>query len=72
MLRHIANDISLVPDYDGAVPCAEVCSVLEGLAGPQDWDFLQEINYETARTDHLHDLDLYERWCQDMADAPTR
>ena len=70
-LRHVHQAISLLEEYDAATPRATALSALEFLLEPSAWGFLTEIRYETAGTEHLHHLDLYEQWCCDLATAPS-
>ena len=62
---------SLTEDFLGEVRLqkAQVFEVLDDLGDPRSWPFLCEIEFETADSDHLHGLDLYEQWCEDLSRA---
>ena len=70
-IRHVHQSILMIEEYDAATPQATVFMTLERLLEPSTWGFLNEIQYETAGTDHLHHFDLYEQWCCDLAAAPS-
>lgn len=70
-IRHVHQAILMIEEYDAATPQVTVFTTLEHLLEPSTWGFLNEIQYETAGTDHLHHLDLYEQWCCDLAAAPS-
>ena len=41
--------------------------LLRDLGDVNTWPFLREVEFETATGEHLHALDLYEQWCEDLA-----
>lgn len=70
-LKYAQQAIKDLEEYDADTPKETVIATLEHLTDPLAWAFLTEIQYETASTEHLHGLDLYEQWCRDLAGAST-
>ena len=45
----------------------DLLCILQDLGNPRFWPFLHEVEYDIADGDHLHGLDVYEQWCEDLA-----
>ena len=45
----------------------EIHAVLDRLGDYQTWPFLCEVEHEFADGGHLHQMDLYEQWCEDLS-----
>ena len=65
-LHHLAHSFADEILTDTRFSRQQIRSLLERLLGVQSWPFLCEVEYEVAHGDHLHELALYEQWCDDL------
>ena len=66
-LRFLAESLSDEYVQELRITRTQLYDVLDSLGDPRSWPFLTDIEHETANSDHLHGLDLYEQWCEDLA-----
>ena len=71
-LHHMAASFTDEAMMDIPVSRRFVLRAIDKLLDPYTWPFLQGVNYEHADGQHLHHLDLYEQWCEDLVglDSP--
>ena len=66
-LHHLAASFTMEAMMDIPATRDQIMHVIDNLLDVNSWLFLQEVAFEIADGTHLHALDLYEQWCDDLA-----
>ena len=66
-LAHLRDSFSDETIMDAQLTLEEIRGIIDCLADVCHWPFLHSVEFEVATGEHLHQLDLYEQWCDDLA-----
>ena len=65
-LEHTIAAFTEETTMDVPLTCEQIHGVLRRLGDATSWNFLQDEEHETADGTHMHSLDLYEGWCDEL------